>query len=135
MLKFCADVLFKGDSNDNDDDDSSVDSELTFDFESFCRDLDDEHDTMTFEEKVSMATVDENFSKGSVEVARGKRMTLVQSTSRTDMRSNTIVKEVKKRQTILAARRSQATHLSSHRDSRFSFSSGHVMIKGTSAEF
>ena len=133
-MKFCGDMLFEGDSNDNGDDDS-VGSEVTFNFESFCRDLDDEHDTMTFEEKAGMATVDENFSKGSVEVARGKRMTLVQSTSRTDMRRKTIVKEVKKRQTILAARRSQATHLSSHRDSRFSFSSGHVMIKGTSAEF
>mmetsp|Transcript_28175 Transcript_28175/g.48610 ORF Transcript_28175/g.48610 Transcript_28175/m.48610 type:complete len:404 (-) Transcript_28175:212-1423(-) len=142
VMKFCGDMLFEGDSNDSQDDDS-VDSEVTFDFESFCRTLDDEHDTMTFEEKVGMVTVDEKFSKGSVEVARGKRMTLVRSTGKTDMHRKTIVKEVKKRQTILAARRSQATHLSKRpntrspgrRDSHFSFSSGHVMTKGTSAEF
>jgi len=142
VMKFCGNMLFEGESNDNGDDDS-VDSEVTFDFESFCRSLDDEHQTMTYEEKVGMATVDEKFSKGSVEVARGRRMTLVRSTGKTDTRRKTVVKEVEKRQTILAVRRSQETHLfkrpdtrtPGRHDSHFNFSSGDVMPRGTSAEF
>ena len=134
MLKFCADVLFKGDSNDNDDDDSSVDSELTFDFESFCRTIVDEGETkMTHDEKADMVTVEEKYSRGSVEVARGKRMTLIRSKGKTDLRRKTIVNEVKRRQTKLAGHLA-SRNSSGHHNSSFSFASGLVIIRGTSAE-
>lgn len=134
VLKFCADVLFKGDSNDNDDDDSSVDSELTFDFESFCRTIVDEGETkMTHDEKADMVTVEEKYSRGSVEVARGKRMTLIRSKGKTDLRRKTIVNEVKRRQTKLAGHLA-SRNSSGHHNSSFSFASGLVIIRGTNAE-
>jgi len=108
VLKFCGDMLFEGESNYGDDD-NSVESELTFDFESFCRSLDDESEEstlkMTYEEKLTMVTVDAKLCKGSVENARGKRMTLMSNKKDKDARKKSIVKEVKRRQTKLAARR------------------------------
>lgn len=75
-MKFCGDLLFEeensgGGGSDDDDGSGSVDSELTFDFESFCRNMGDgDRLTMTYQEKASMITVEDQYSKGSVEVAR-----------------------------------------------------------------
>ena len=67
MPKFCGDVLFEGDSKNGSGDDNSVDSELTIDFESFCRALDDEGGAkMAHDGK-------EKFSRGSVEVLHEAR--------------------------------------------------------------
>mmetsp|Transcript_14921 Transcript_14921/g.26964 ORF Transcript_14921/g.26964 Transcript_14921/m.26964 type:complete len:397 (-) Transcript_14921:129-1319(-) len=110
VLKFCGNLLFEGESNDNDDD-NSVDSALTFDFESFCKSLDDEPEEvslkMTYDEKVTMITVDDKLCKGSVENARGKTMTLMPNNNKKDMRKKTIVEEVKRRQTTLVTSRSE----------------------------
>ena len=96
-MKFCGNMLFKGEPNANDDDDS-VDSKATIDFESFWSTLDEEnHMDLTFEEKVGMAAVDEGFSGGSVEVARGGTMTLAPRRSMKEMRRKTIVREVRTR--------------------------------------
>lgn len=103
---------------------------------------------MTYEEKATMVSVDDKYSKGSVEVARGKRMTLLPSNSKKDQRRKTIVKEVKRRQTKLAMRRAsnqlqaldfgdsnRARDSRGARNSCISFASGLVIIKGSSAEF
>jgi len=102
VLRFCGQLLFE--DNDND----SVDSDVTAGLEAFCRNLDDDAEQpMTFEEKAEMVTVSDKFSKGSVEVARGGRMTVVASKSPKEMRRKTLMKEVKKRQTILAAKQTR----------------------------
>jgi len=109
-------MLFEDEEEGDDDksDEDSADSEVTFDFEAFCKGLDDDggesSGPMTHEEKMSMATVDEKFSKGSVEVARGKRMTLMPNSKdkKKETRRKTIIKEVKKRQTVLKARSKKA---------------------------
>ena len=130
-------------------DDSSVDSELTFDFESFCKSLNESEErggrtTMSFEDKVTMVSIGEKFSQGSVEVARGKRMTLMPSSNKTGQRKKTIMREVRKRQTRLAIERESIIGKSSvlgkknrpFRDSGFfSFGSAHVIVRGTTAEF
>ena len=139
-MKFCATLLFADEESnqDNSDDNSSVDSDVTFDFEAFCKNLDeDEAVKMSQAEKASMATVDDKYSHGSVEVARGKRMTLMPSASKKDLRRKTIIKEVKKRQTVLKARRATkiAKKTNSPRNTLLSFGSGHVIVRGTSAEF
>ena len=146
-MKFCSDMLFEEEDSDSIGDDDSVDSELTFDFETFCRTLDDEDERgdetkMTKEEKFSMVTVNEKFSKGSVEVARGKRMTLMPSNSKKDMRRQTILKEVKRRQTTLKNRRADqkfprqvSTQEERRSTRRLSFASGLVVVRGTAAEF
>mmetsp|Transcript_27107 Transcript_27107/g.57573 ORF Transcript_27107/g.57573 Transcript_27107/m.57573 type:complete len:398 (-) Transcript_27107:279-1472(-) len=114
VLKFCGEFLFEGETNDKGDNEHSVDdSEVTFDFEPFCRSLDmdsDQPKKLAFEEKAGMATVDDKLCKGSVEVARGGRMTLMhQSNTAENVRRKTIVKEVKRRQTMLQARRSNGS--------------------------
>ena len=143
VLKFCASLLFANiESNqENSDDNSSVDSEVTFDFEAFCKTLEEEEAVkMSHAEKASMATVDDKYSHGSVEVARGKRMTLMPSSSKKDLRRKTIIKEVKKRQTVLKARRASAKYSkqpSSALNAMLSFGSlgsAHVIVKGTAAE-
>ena len=97
---------------------------------------------MTKEEKFSMVTVNEKYSKGSVEVARGRRMTLMPSNSKKDMRRQSILKEVEKRQSTLKIRRASrnnstdngGVHPPRHRQSTMSFVSGLVVVRGTSAE-
>lgn len=156
VLKFCADVLFQDEEKDDDDDNDSADSELTFDFEAYCKGLgqdeergDDNHFKMSFEDKISMVTIDKKLSKGSVEVARGKRMTLLPSNSKKDLRKKTIVKEVKRRQSLLAAARRMnegkiveipapvggLQRERSRRSSIATFLSGMVVIRGSSGEF
>ena len=108
MLKFLGNVLFEGDPDDNSDDDNSADSQLTFDFESFCKTMAEEGDTkMTRAEKLSMVTADEKYSVGSVELARGKRMTIVPCTNKKADHRRTMVKEVSRRQTTLATHQRQ----------------------------
>jgi len=108
VLKFCGRMLFPDDENDSaNSDDSDEDDEEIGDLEAFCKTLgEDEEPPLTFEEKMGMITVNEQFSKGSVEVARGGRMTMVAAKSTGATRRKTIMKEVKKRQTVLAARQS-----------------------------
>mmetsp|Transcript_2574 Transcript_2574/g.5465 ORF Transcript_2574/g.5465 Transcript_2574/m.5465 type:complete len:395 (+) Transcript_2574:155-1339(+) len=134
VLKFCAEVLFDGDSEDKtDNDDNSVDSEVTFDFESFARSLDaDGPPRMTVAEKMSMITVSEKYSRGSVEVARGKRMTLHQSKGKSGVERGTIMKEVKRRQTKVTAHR-PLMPIEESRETRITLG-GLVIIRGTSAE-
>ena len=127
-MKFCGELLFQDEENDEDNASvNSVDSELTFDFEAFCKSLDDEVEAeMTYEEKVSMVTVNDKYSGGSVEVARGTRMTLARPKGKSEMRKKTIMKEVKRRQTKLAIRRAtNDAHEAQQRKSRSSFFSGH----------
>merc|ERR1712194_690692 len=83
VLKFCGRMLFPDDENDSANSDDSGE---------------DEEPPLTFEEKMGMITVNEQFSKGSVEVARGGRMTMVAAKSTGATRRKTIMKEVKKRQ-------------------------------------
>ncbi len=107
VLKFCGNLLFE-DELDADGDDDSVASGANVDFETFCKNLQENPESlkMTYEEKASMAILDDKLCKGSVEVARGKRMTLMtNSMSKKRERKQTIVKEVKRRQTKLTARR------------------------------
>jgi len=145
VLRFCGDLLFEDERKaKGQDDGDSVDSGVTFDFETFCMSLNEEPADswkMTYEEKASMVTVDEKICKGSVDVARGKRVTLMPSKSEKDMRRKTIVNEVKRRQTKLAAKRgsiqtkSPKYSQSSRRLSGGTFLSGMVVIRGSSAEF
>lgn len=161
-MKFCAELLF-ADQNSTLDEEHSVDSDITFDFETFCREMSENEDTatMSYEEKASMATIDDKYSKGSVDVARGKRMTLMPSSSEKNLRRKSILKEIRKRQTVLKIRRASLKSLardskseeelrgsiltlgssfsrgSSKRDrgTLISFSSADVIIRGSSAEF
>lgn len=136
-------MLFKGESDDNDDSDS-VDSEVTCDFESFCKSLNDEPEDysykMTYDEKMNMVTVDDKICKGSVESARGKRMTLMPNKKKKDTRKKTIVKEAKKRKTKMADRPTKPVAKVSARpmeriDSADSFNSGMILRRGSQAEF
>ena len=63
VMRFCGDLLFHPDEDpdtlDRSKDDGSVDSELTFDFESFCRQMDEEAELkMSYADKVSMISVE-----------------------------------------------------------------------------
>ena len=111
ILTFCGSLLFADEEASKDDsDDGSVDSEVTFDFESFCQGLnDDDAMKMTQEEKASMAIVDDKYSRGSVTSARGKRRTLMPGGDKKEPARKTILREVKKRQTVLKTRQSKGT--------------------------
>jgi len=102
VLRFCGEVLFECGSADDDDKDDD-ESDVTFDFEAFCMDLDEEGDSlythrMTKKDRISMITIKKRYSNGSVDVARGKRMTLVPSQGQREIRRKTVLKEVKYRQ-------------------------------------
>ncbi len=150
VLRFCGDLLFEDERKaKGQDDGDSVDSGVTFDFETFCMSLNEEPADswkMTYEEKASMITVDEKICKGSVEAARGKRMMLMPSDSKKDVaRRKTIVNEVKRRQTKLAAKRGGKRGSVQTKDSKNTqtsrstsvgtFLSGMVVVRGSSAEF
>lgn len=106
IIHFCAEVLYPEIALKQEADDDSVSSSyassssgnLSFDgggrkarkgqgFASFCKHLalmdDDEvhrevdNIKMSIEDKLSMFTIDEKFSGGSVEVARGRKMTIL----------------------------------------------------------
>ena len=66
---------------------------------------------MTQEEKASMAMaiVDDKYSRGSVTSARGKRRALMPGGGKNDSTRKTILREVKKRQTVLKTRQSKGT--------------------------
>mmetsp|Transcript_36760 Transcript_36760/g.78335 ORF Transcript_36760/g.78335 Transcript_36760/m.78335 type:complete len:147 (-) Transcript_36760:66-506(-) len=108
MLKFCGEVLFDGDSGDyNNSDDNSVDSELTFDFESFCKTLNGEDTAkMTTEERMSMVSIGKKYSQGSVEIARGRKMTLAKTKCKKEVHRKTIAKEAKKTLTKISYKNS-----------------------------
>lgn len=100
--------ILEGDLQNNEEDGciSSDNTEQSFNFEEFCKSLDEEEQPkMSFNEKLSMVVATDKYSKGSVEVARGKRMTLMPCHCVKVMRRKTILKEVKKRQTKLVTRR------------------------------
>ena len=99
VCRFCGELLFENENKGGDDDDS-VGSEDTPDLEAFCATLgDDEEPPLTWEEKAGMITVDDKHSRGSVEVARGGRMTVVKRPSAKAKKRKTILKEVNRRQT------------------------------------
>jgi len=136
VLKFCGDVLYGDDEDaDSDSDDDSVDSQVTFDFEAFCKEIDEDSPSkMSRKERRSMLTVDAKFSKGSVEVARGNRMTLHKTSNQQDMRKKTILKEVNRRQTKVVKRKhSLAVRESRDHKTRITLG-GLVTVRGTSAE-
>ena len=133
-------MLFEEESRiDEAGDDYSDDSDLTFDFEASYTNLNDEIGAkMTYEEKVSMVTVDEKLSGGSVEVARGRRMTLLRVGSKNSVRRRSILQECKRRQSRLANRHFHVEEKEVPgriRYSILSFTSKDVIIRGTSAEF
>jgi len=107
VLNFCGKLLYQDEDDASADSVESIDSnEDTLDFESFCKNLgSDEEPPMTYEEKLSMITVNDKFSKGSVEVARGGRMSIVPTKGANQSRRKTLMKEVKKRQTAAGSRR------------------------------
>lgn len=136
VLKFCGDVLYGDDEDEgSDSDDDSVDSQVTFDFEAFCKEIDeDSAPTMSRKERRSMVTIDDRFSKGSVEVARGNRMTLHKPSNQKDMRKKTILKEVNRRQTkVINRKHSPPVRESRDRKTRITLG-GLVTVRGTSAE-
>mmetsp|Transcript_11389 Transcript_11389/g.24702 ORF Transcript_11389/g.24702 Transcript_11389/m.24702 type:complete len:401 (-) Transcript_11389:206-1408(-) len=136
VLKFCGDVLYGDDEDeDNGNDDVSVDSQVTFDFEAFCQEIDeDSPHRMSRNERRSMVTIDEKFSKGSVEVARGHRMTLHKPSNQKEMRKKTILEEVNRRQTkVTNHKHSLAVRESRDRKTRITLG-GLVTVRGTSAE-
>ena len=103
VCRFCANLLEDGE--DNEDADDSAASELTEDLEAFCQTFDDDEEPpLTYEEKIGMITVDDKFSQGSVEVARGGRMTVVKRPSVGHKRRQTLVKDLRKRQTRMERR-------------------------------
>lgn len=153
VLKFCEEVLFE-DSEDaaNDGDDDSVgsdNSDLTFDFESFCNDLKDEGDNNggRGSQRMSraarktmvrdMVTIGDKFSQGSVDKARGRKMTILpgkSSRKASHDKRKTIVKEVKRRQTKMRMQKDAGAGASRRlRDTRITLG-GLVQIRGTSAE-
>ena len=100
VCRFCGQLLTEQ-MEDPADGDSDDESEVTPtpDLHVFCKQLSEQEETdellpLTLEEKMDMITVDERFSRGSVEVARGGRMTLVSKPSKNTVRRKTIVKEV-----------------------------------------
>lgn len=107
VVKFCGTLLFQDEKSDSDDSvDSTNSDEDSLDFEAFCKTLDgDEEPPMTYEEKCSMITVSDKYAKGSVEVARGGRMSMVAGKSANESRRKTLMKDVKKRQTVMAKKR------------------------------
>lgn len=136
ILKFCGEVLYAEEEDENDDDDS-VDSQVTFDFESFVETLDDKGPRMTMAEKVSMVHISDKYTRGSVEVARGQRSSLSRPTlmgnsnGRRSMRK-TMVKEVRKRQTKIATRGTLRQERRG-RETRITMG-GLVTIRGSAAE-
>jgi len=107
ILSFCGTLLFQDEESGSDDSVGSANSdEDAIDFESFCKTLGtDEEPPMTYEEKCSMITFNDKYSKGSVEVARGGRMSMVPTKGANESRRKTLMKEVKKRQTVMVKKR------------------------------
>ena len=135
VLKVCGDLLFPEEEDESDYDEDSVDSALTFDFEAFCKKMDD---TPGGEKKpnaiATMVTVGEQWTHGSVEVARGGAMTLMPTKNKKEERRKHIVSEVKKRQTKLGKK--TAPHkLDGSARSEGTFTLSNVIIHGTSGEF
>lgn len=103
VMKFCGDMLFEGENDDAEDkDDGDASDDETLDFEAFCKTLgDDGSGELTYEEKVNMVVIDEKFAKGSVERARGQRMTMMPSKNTKQANRKTVVDKAKRRQTKL----------------------------------
>ena len=84
-LKFCGDILFNDEEGDEEDDES-VDSVMSFDFD-FAGPRNHK------ENRLSMFSIQEKYSKGSVEVARGARASIV---SKRETLRKTMVKHIRK---------------------------------------
>ena len=87
----------------DDDDDDASDADAG-DLEAFCKNLDEGNASMSYAEKTEMITVADEYSKGSVEMARGGRMTVVKTQTAKGKRRQTLLKEVDKRRTVMKAR-------------------------------
>ena len=102
VLNFCGRLLDDKEVDDDDDDDAS-DADAG-DLEAFCKNLDEGNASMSYAEKTEMITVADEYSKGSVEMARGGRMTVVKTQTAKGKRRQTLLKEVDKRRTVMKAR-------------------------------
>lgn len=134
VLRFCSEVLYEGDVED--DDAASVGSDVTFDFETFCNTLDDDqsHLKMTRREKLSMIRINDKFTRGSVETARGHRATLMKPKSKGEVRRDSVIKEVSKHQHIIETHHfERQVEERRRRETRITLG-GLVIIRGTSAE-
>mmetsp|Transcript_19934 Transcript_19934/g.43336 ORF Transcript_19934/g.43336 Transcript_19934/m.43336 type:complete len:418 (-) Transcript_19934:174-1427(-) len=133
VLRFCSEVFYEGDV---DDDEASVGSDVTFDFETFCNSLDDDqsHLKMSRSEKLSMIRINDRFTQGSVETARGHRATLSKAKSKGEVRRDSYFKEVSKHQHIIETHHvEKQVEERRRRQTRITLG-GLVIIRGTSAE-
>ena len=91
-LKFCGDILFQDEEEDSDDDsEMSIDFDIS-DFDVSGQFKGNQSRTMT-EKRMSMFSIKDKYSKGSVEVARGKRSTIA---PKTETRRKTMTKQIRK---------------------------------------
>ncbi len=141
VIKVCGDLLFSEEEDESDYDEDSVDSALTFDFDAFCNKMEDK--TPEGGKKTNaiatMLEVGEQWTHGSVEVARGGAMTLMPTKNKKEERRKQIVSEVNKRQKKLGRKSSSLGltpgMLDTSDRSEGSFTSGNVIVCGTSGEF
>mmetsp|Transcript_23990 Transcript_23990/g.41080 ORF Transcript_23990/g.41080 Transcript_23990/m.41080 type:complete len:120 (+) Transcript_23990:1-360(+) len=105
ILRFCGQVLFEVPSNDGNDKNYVDYEQFSKEFEAYFNVLGEECEgKMTHEEKVSMVALNEKYTKGSVDVARGKRVRLLTNDNEKAMRRRTIVIEAKRRHSRFLAR-------------------------------
>ena len=102
VMKFCGNLLFPEDEeeSDHEDDEHSVASGLTFDFDTFCNKMEKEAPKKM--SLMDIVTVGERYSQGSVEVAQAGAATLMPTKNKKEERRKNIIKEVKKRQKKLS---------------------------------
>ena len=150
VMKFCGNLLFQEEEDsesDYEEDEYSVESGVTFDFEAFCKKIEDKAPEGG-KKKVSimdMVTVGEKYSLGSVEVAQEGVATLLPTKNKKEERRKVILREVTRRQVKLSKKQASlglypgmlddASDARNPRRSNASIHIGNVIIRGTSGEF
>ena len=142
VMKFCGNLLFQEDDSesDHDEDEFSVESGLTFEFEEFCKKI-EEKAPKRGKKKASImdiVTVGEKYAQGSVEVAQAGEATLLTTKNKKEERRKVILKEVKKRQVKLSKKQASLGlspgTLDAHLDESGRSGGGLRMVRSTSQE-
>ena len=97
MCRFCGNLLFEDEGKDKYGNiNHNVGSKGTTNLKAFSQG-EDKEPSMTRKEKIGMITLDTKYSRGSVEVARSGRSTLIKHQSAKELRRQSLLKEAKGR--------------------------------------
>ena len=142
VMKFCGNLLFhdEDEESDHDEDEFSVESGITFDFDGFCKNMEASEGDKKKMTIMDMVTVGDQYAGGSVEVAQAGAASLMPTKNKKEERRKNILKEVKKRQGKLSKKQASLGLICLDESARSAksedtFRVGNVVIRGTSGEF